>query len=317
MAIHYDIRTELEQKLDKTIEQTYVELPCSNGTDIPTTFDLEAGAQTVSVDEIIQYGKAALLSPRAKDIPLVKIDMTKSQAAVVMAVSAWSIDFQSERAFNFSGKRNLVEQRSVNAVRRSIEETLHFFAAYGSQDVGVTGLYNNANVTATVSTFNPNTGTFPEMLDFMLGIILSTVEGTRQTRVPNTVHVSPNLFNRLAQVNDPQDLKTSVLVALRARLDAAGYPNIQILRREESASSMLESYGVMSSGTNRDRVLVYYRDPDTLGRQVESVTPMMFPDAYTRTEGTEIIYPMFNCATETHVYERNAMRYIDLPKATA
>jgi hypothetical protein len=292
-----------------------------NGIDIPTTFDLEPGAQTVSSQMIETSGEATLLGVRSNDIPLVKVKMSKGSASVVMAAAGYSIDFQSERAYNFSGKAGLVNEKHVNKTRRAIDEKLHYFAAYGDQNLGVTGLLNKTGVTATTSTFDVNSASYANAIDFCMALVTDLSLDTRGVFGTSlTVLCGAKTFHKLARITDPQNADRSVLQAVYSRLQAMGrgYESVRFEPRWELDSAMLENtrFGVMSSGTNRDRWVVYAKSPEVCSRQMEASIAQLFPREYVRTdENGAIVYPMFSVASETQISTLNAIKYIDAPRA--
>ena len=323
-SVHYNVWTELEQVLNRTLENQFPNLTFHNGIDVPTTFDLQPGAQTVSSELISVYGEAALMGVRSNDVPLVKITMSKGSAPVVMAVAGWSLDFQSQRSYNFSGKAGIVSDRSVKTVRRVLDEKLHYYAAYGDLNLGSTGLLNKSGVTTSVSTYNVNstaTTAFSDTLDYLMAMVLDMAYDTRNVFGEGLTILAPaKAFNKMARITDPQDTSVNVFKAFYDRLRAmgAGYESVQILPRFELDSAMLEQarFGVMASGTNRDRWVVYAKNPDVCARQMEEGMAQLFPQEFVRPdENGAIVYPMFQVASETQVYTTNAIKYIDAPKA--
>jgi hypothetical protein len=235
-----------------------------------------------------------------------------------MAVAGYALGFQAERSYSYSGKSSLITERSVLMVRRAIDERLHYFAAYGEPAVGSTGFYNNAAITPVSSSFNPNTATYSDWISFVLDGVLGIGLGSYNTIIPDEILFSRNMIKRAMAATDTYNANVSAMVAIRDRLNALdGYENVRIRSRPESDSATLEAKGVMASGTNKDRVVVYKKDPMTLARQMESSIAQMMPSKYAFSGGDgRIVYPMFSCASATQIYETNAISYIDVTKAT-
>lgn len=313
-----NVMSELEQRLERTIVQRFRELPYVNGDAIPTELTLEPGATSVSVDAIRGYGTAALLSPQGTDIPLVQIDISKDQAPIVMAVAGYRVSFQTQRAYDFTGKSDMITDKSVMMVRRAIDERLNSFAAYGEPAIGARGLYNPVGVTPVVSAFNPNTADYSAWIAFLMGLVLNVSLGTNDLQIPTDICLSEGIMRAAALVTDPQNADVSVMQAVRSRLDAMGdlYRNIRFRYAPESNSAVLEAKGIMTAGTNRDRIVVYRKDLMCLSRQMESSIAQMFPAEYVQQNGPDlgITYPMFSCASATQLHETNSLQLIDVTK---
>ena len=314
----HNVWGELEQRLNKTITQRFPEMTFFNGVDIPTTFDLEPGAQSVSVDVVTGYGTAGLLGQESSDIPLVQVNLTKDQFPVVMAVAGYAMGFKSERSYNFSGKADLITDRSVLLVRRAIDERLNWFAAYGDPAIGARGFYNNAQVTVDNNAFNPNTATYSDWITFVLDQVLGIGTASFGTVVPTDILMSRNAIKRAAMVTDPQNANVSALMAIRDRLAAIdGYQNITIRSRPESDASMLTARAVPGITPTKDRIVVYRKDPMAQSRQMEASLAELMPEKYVFADPkANVIYPMFSCASATAVHELNAMKYVDIVAAT-
>jgi hypothetical protein len=315
-ATVHNIYGELEQRLNKTLTQRFPELTFANGVDIPTTTDLEAGADAVSVDVVTGYGQAGLLGAESSDIPLVQVNVGKDLAPVVMAVAGYAVGFKTDRAYSFSGKSAIVTDRSVLMVRRAIDERLHFYAAYGDPGLGTRGLINSANVTPTTPAFNPNTADFATWVSFLMDLILGMGMSTNGLTIPTDVLIPPNMMRRAAGVaNAGGDM--NVLSTVRERLDAIdGYQQVAIRSRPEVSSAMLFAKGVRGSDT-LDRIVIYRKDPMAVARQVESTLAQLMPQKYVFADPkASVVYPMFSCATATQIYETNSISYIDVAKTT-
>lgn len=316
-ALTHNLYGELEQKLGKTITQRFPSLTIANGVDVPTTADLEEGADTVSVDVVTGYGQAGLLGAESSEIPLVQVNVTKDQAPIVMAVAGYAVSFKTERAYSFSGKSAMVTDKSVLFTRRAIDERLNTFGAYGDAGLGVKGLYNFTGVTPTNSTFDPNTATYTQWIDFLMGLVLDAGINTFDTTIPTDILISRRMMKRAAAVTNAQEASKNVLQAIADRLAAMdGYENVKVRSRPESDAATLLARGVRADNT-RDRVVVYRKDPMSIGRQVESDLAQMMPEKYVFADPKAgMVYPMFSCATATQLYESNSVSYVDVLAAS-
>jgi hypothetical protein len=300
---------DLRLSLNRVLEVPLEGLPFYDGTDIPVTFDLPPGVQTVSIDFFRAVGEAALIAPGASDIPLVHVAATRDDIPVVAAVSSYETDFFGERANTFAGKETLVQDRRVKAVLRVIAEKIHKFAAVGEPQLGVRGLLNNAQVTLTNSAFNGNTATFNDFVTFFMDIILTPIFSSNRVAMVDSIRISPNLMRKLITSIHPTDANTTALETINKRL-AALSRNVSIIERPECASSYLEANGVQAVGANLDRVLVFYNNEDVLARQMEDAVAQPFPDEYAVVKGTKRFFPMFAVTSATQIYNLDSLTYI-------
>jgi hypothetical protein len=314
----HNIYSELEQRLNKTITQRFPELTFANGVDVPTVPTLAPGAESVSVDEISGYGQAGLLGAESSDIPLVQISVGKGISPVVMAVAGYSVGFKADRAYSFSGKSQLVTDRSVLMVRRAIDERLHYFAAYGDAGLGVRGLYNNAAVAPVASAFDPNTADYAAYLTFFMDLILNMGLTTTNLSIPTDILIPRKMLLRMSKLVKPTGISMGILATIQGDLAAMdGYSNIRIVTRPESESDNITAKAVIGVPANKDRVVVYRKDPMVLERQVENRLAQLMPSKYIFADPKGAInYPMFGCASATQIYETNSISYIDVNKAT-
>jgi hypothetical protein len=309
-AHYYD---DLTQKLRELIRQRFRTLLFENGTLVPTDTDLEPGVREISEDILTGVGEAALLAPGSSDIPLVQVSMTEDRYPVVMAVSAYSIEWQERRAFERSGVPIRTER--INFARRAIAEALNKFGAYGNIALSIRGLLNNANVTLDNNSFNPNTATFAEWVTFVIDAVLRLGIDSDMVTYATDVLLSPRMYAKSQQVSNPDNPAISVLQAVRDRLrDEENISQVRFRAVPECSSARLEANGVQSGGTNKDRILVYNLDPMCVQRQIEQEIAAFLPQEYVQVKGTTQFFPMFSCASATKVRELPSIRYIDVAK---
>jgi len=310
----YDVYQELNQKLNKSLTNRFPELTFANGIDVPIAFNLAPGAESVSVDEITARGEAGLLGSDSSDIPLVQIAVSKTQAPVVMAVAGYSIGFKSDRAYGFSGKSAMITERSVMAVRRAIDERLNFFIAYGEPSLGIRGFYNNAGVTPIASPFDPNVATYETLVTFFVNLVLSMGLTTFSQSFPTDIIISRRLLIRLANTRSTTQTTMSALEAVQGAIRAIdGYQGVTLRARPESDSAILTQRAVTGVPANRDRIVVYRRDPMVLEAQMESAVAQMMPAKYMYADPKMAMnYPMFACCSAPQIYDPQSVSYVDI-----
>lgn len=293
---------ELTQKLQDVVTQRFRDLPFENGTIVPTTTDLDPGVREVAEDVMTGVGEATLLAPGASDIPLVQVNVTEDRYPVVMAVSAYSLEFQEQRSLEYS--RKPVREERLRFARRAIAERINRFAAYGDTAIATRGFLNNANISVDNNSFATN-ATFDVWVAFLMDVILRVGLDSDQVTQTTDVLMSPRMYaaaQKVTATTGGTNVEKSALQAVRERLIGNdGVPSVNFWPVPECASARLEKYGVQSAATNRDRIVVYNREPMTCARQIEAAIAQLMPEEYVQTKGTTRYYPLFSCASATKI----------------
>lgn len=331
MAVTYNFYDELTSRLRQTVTQSYTELYCENGTDIPSLGDLEPGANAVPVDVITGYGTAKLMSKDAMEIPLVKVNMTTDRYPIVMAVAGYDITFSEERALNFSGKLGTVSDTKLRLTYRSIAERLNLFAAYGESELNVRGLWNNPNVTladlsaaasipASITTgtaLNVTQAEFNQARSFLIGVALKAATNSLGASQATDVLLPWHLFTRLSTVISPTTPSINLMQSVKEALAGDEIANtVKFRKRFEGIGTYLNANGARSDAT-KDRIVVYKKAPEVLSRRFEKPIAQMFPEKYAMPMNGAILYPFFSCASATAIHDPNAVFYYDVPKSDA
>lgn len=308
----------LQQKLVKVLLTKRKKLQFENGTLIPTIPDLELGAREVVQDQISEHGEAALMSNEASDIPLVEISASENNYRVVKAMAAFSISYDEEATATMALKNGItydVRGLKQATATRVIGERLNNFAAYGSPNLGATGLVNDSNVTLIDSSFDPYdaSSTAENIADFILEELTAIASSTNNVEDPTDLIVSTDFWG-LCRRKRIEWTGVSVLDFIKERVNDSEVPNgIQnIYPRPELLSASLEGNGVQSTGTNKDRFILYPRSEETVERH-NRLTEML-PFDFTEVRNGRRIYPMQGCSTETIIKYPGAFRYVDSPK---
>lgn len=298
----------LQDALANLVETPLVEYEFSNGTRIPTMATLKPGQTEAKSIALTGVGSAILLAPGASDIPIVRVGLTKDKYPVVLAAAAYDVEFQEQRASEYFGMDDDLDEAKIDFTRSAIEERLNRFAAYGEPAIGAFGLYNNPMVTIVNSAFNPNTADFAGWVSFLVSAITASKIKTGQVEV-----LLPENFYSLSQtITAPNNPETSALQAVEKRF--AGR-TITFSTVEQGNAAMLEANGVLPAGTDRDRTVVYQLDKTVLSRQIES-TVAEFAVGWEQTRGLTKFIPMFACASATKIHQPRKVRYINTVKAT-
>lgn len=313
-----DLWLALSEKLTLRTEIRFPELPFENGTLIPTIGDLPAGKDEIG--SIFLDGslgeEAILLAPGASDIPLTQVTIGTERIPVVMAAKGYSISWQEKRAMTGLDIASQLTNAKIDIVRKEIAKRLNRFAALGEPVLGMPGLYSSPKISIVNSSFNPNTATFQQWTEFLVGTILNaglSADGEILLE-PTTVLIPPRMAILAQTVTSPNNNTLSVLDAVGTRLKVE-LNNGYFIRSPYSASAMLERYGVMPVGTNKDRIVVYSKSDAVLCRRIENVVAQLVDEEFLApTQGLTRMFPFFSCSSATQIIDPSGIRYIDVTK---
>lgn len=300
----------LEQRLPIVLEKRYPELVFANGRFLPDVMDLNAGADSVVVEMVNEYGEAAIEGD-TDSIPMAEISVSedKGKVVAVMAGYAYSMreaDAAEEASRNGQMATNLSDRRMIRA-RRMIDEKCHRIGAYGDTRRGVKGVLSDTNVPVVNSTFNPYTSTTQQDgIDWFGSFITDIRVDSELIESPNLALVPEELYRKWAttfrSTNSDSTMLESILKANPSVMAIAPY--------QEGRSANLERYGVMPAGTNKDRMLVYNLSPENLFRRCSAIRPVPVQLRGMRYEG------FFYKAISDVMWEYPlTARYVDYPKA--
>lgn len=297
----------LEQLLPGVLETRFRSLLFENGTIVPTLADLEAGTAEVVRETMSQVGDAEILGDGAIDIPLVDISADEDRYKVVMVAAAFSYTFQQERAFEKAGVSPTNQKMATT--RRVIAEKMNRIAAFGDTRLAMTGFLNNANVTLNNSSFDPyNVGTTADgLIAFFLDELEGVVTASNNTEYPSNIVCSTELEFKLIKTRVPDGSMNCKEYILSNSSYITSISGVQ-----ECRSARLEAAGVQAGGTNKDRIVLYAKDPMVVERHIE--LPSLMPPEYQQVGNGRRVFPMFACTTSTIVNFPGAMKYIDVPK---
>jgi hypothetical protein len=259
---------QLEQRLPKVYEKRYPALKFSNGLLLPATAELEAGADSV-VEEIMEtIGEVGESSAdQIDDIPLADASVTEFKYPVMVKPIAIRYSVRELQAA-MKGNRNIRGMREM-AARRAIEESSNKVSAYGDKKTSSVGLLNDPNVPVNNSSFNPYTATQDDLIDFLTGEVTKIIDSTKMTEEPDTMLVPVKLHELITNKRIPD----SPLTVKKFILENNPYIK-DIVPCTELAASELEANGVETSGTNKDSIMIYPRNPEIVQRIFEPLSIM-------------------------------------------
>lgn len=300
------LKQELTRTIPNVLQTIRKELWAYNGLMIPTQATLTPGEEFVEQFRDDYTGKSARYRGESTDIPTVDIKTDKNGYTVGTWVigARWSeMELNREavaRAAGLVNRAGLVD-RKMMAMDKVIAEGINRATIFG--DVGFNGFLNNSNVTTQIEATSPYTLTGLALYDYFRALIN---EFRRSARVPTsslTLAVPPDLFFRLGAVIDT----TSGMTIYKMLTDPSLGQDIgEIVEVDELDSLDLEANGVQAPGTNRDRMIIYNKDPETLLREtypMRTTTPNALPD------GLHWVVSGYQGSTEVMVKQPLRIRY--------
>lgn len=299
---------QLEQRLPKIYDKRYPDLWAVDGSIIPSTGDLEEGADVVIAEFIERYGEAAFMSDEADDIPLVDIAIGEDKYPVMAPVTSFKYTVMELNAA-IKARRDLTGMREMTA-KRALDEKAHKFAVYGSAKHNIPGLLNNPNVPLVDSTFNANTATADDLVDFIGTQITSVTTRSQQVEAIDTIVVSDTLRNKLVKNRLSGTSQSALGYLLENYGTTTGGSLRRIIAKSEMAPELLAQYGVRPDAT-KERILMIPSNPEAVERHF-SLPVIMEP----QIQGTKYLVPCYNMVSPTIFHYPGSCLYIDIPAVT-
>lgn len=168
---------------------------------------------------------------------------------------------------------SIVREAMMNA-DKVLREEYHKSCMYGITRRGITGLFNNPFVSISdFTSFNPlASGTTREQIyDWIISLHSAVEEQTnRFTSVLNTMLISQKLRDKLMSLPGPASgTDMTAYDLLKRTLNERGVTNFIV--RNEVTKRWLEQYGFFPIGTNKEMMVLYNNNSDTLKRYVSPI----------------------------------------------
>ena len=303
----------LTQVMPDFVGPIYRELRFETGEIVPTSLDLQPGAELV-MQELLDEMAQALILADAMDIPMVELGMTEKYYKTYMVAAGYYFTWKSTRGLNYAGKLQAVASRKLALVSRAIAERIHRFAAVGDVRINERGFLNSDRVPVRASSFDPNSGLTANILrSFLIDAIWNGYTNrTGYTRFPSHILISPKLYRLGTDLLMP-DSAVSVIDSVRQSImsgdTTVAAPSLTISQAPECSAQYLEATGVQPPATGKDRIVVYSRDPLVVTRQAE---PMgQIPAEWLGAVAGKQQYANYCCTTPTMWLQGEYGEYID------
>jgi hypothetical protein len=277
---------ELEAIESRVFEKKYADIIYPRLIPVNTT-TVGPAADTYTYRMLDRTGKFKVIQDRAKDLPRADVTRKEVTLKVVSIASSYGYTVQETRAARYTGF-GLQEER-VTAVRRAYEEMVNEMALFGDASIGIEGFLNNSSVDQlnVTQSWISTSSTPDEMLSVLNTAVSSIVKGTKMVERPNTIALAYEDHNKL--MTTPRST-TSDTTVMEYFLRTNEYINEFIPMNE------LDDFG----GANKNRMVVYNRDPEKLELFIPQVLEFFPPErsgleysvaAHARVMGTAIRYP--------------------------
>lgn len=306
MTVAMYLKQELT-RVNSTILQTIrKELWAFNGLMIPVTATLTPGLKFIEQFREDYTGMSARYAGESTDIPTVDVTLDRNGYTVATWVigARWNqFDLNTEMVARSAGilTRSGLVERKMSAMEKVISEGINKAVIFG--DTGFNGFINNSNVTVQMEATSPYTLSGMALYDYFRALIN---EFRRTARVPTsslTLAVPPDMFFRLGQIVTPENGSTVYKMLTDPSL---GQDVGEIVEVDELDSLELEANGVQPAATNRDRIVLYNKDPQTLTREtyaLRTTAPQSLPD------GLHFMCSGYQGSSEVMVKEPLRIRY--------
>jgi hypothetical protein len=304
------LNTELREYEPEILDTIYPEYWGFEGKHIPTKGDLMLGLRKVVYARMDTVGRAVNYGGRATSIPLANFGITLEETPTLVGILAaeWGyFDLEAEKVAKKFPQllqgRDLVKNYRL-ALEKGLREWMNIRAIFGDPSVGFRGLLNNAKVTQINETLNLYTATPSDLYNWWI---------TRQTAFKKANYLTSKGIQAL--------VSPDMMLALTKRFgDASGDGNGmkmlqslfgKITEVNELSAAVLEQYGVLAPGTNKDMILFYENSPDVLDRRF---TPIEITDAKLLDDQITYRTVGFCATTEVRVKQPLRVQYILYPK---
>jgi hypothetical protein len=266
------LHRQLEQKLPGILMRKMPGLPFANGQFLPATADLAIGAETLTRETMEAFGEAVIYSDTTSDLPTISttIDERGYRAVTFVAGVKWTIN-ELEKA-SFAGTD--VVSRRTQFLPRFFDERKQKFILAGSPQHNITGFFNNAQVPKVNSTFNPNTASASDFMDFIYEILSETPDRTNLVGGIALMLVPLRFRQKMAQLFLSGTSVSVLEKVLEVYGPSTGGTLRQIVAINEMKSDVLELYGINPAGTDKDLIMLAPVDPTACRRMFNARRPL-------------------------------------------
>lgn len=286
-------------------------LPFANSEIVPFRNSIDLSVTKIVEQFLEGSGRAQQLSQVANDIPLVSGSIGEDEYKVTCFVTGYELTYKematSQAVLNAIGG-GTVENRMASLGFRVIQEAINDWIAFGDADSNVTGFFNNPNVTAEDSAFDPYAGatTFQQQLDFINEVLIDPFRAQTRLNVGDFMIAVPDTLLGKWVNTQGNDGTTSVYDAvMRSNRDRGlmGIMSLNEARKDGQSGSLPTSIGV----GGKDRIAIFVQDPEIMAYDGSSIN--QWPEV---RKAAGYMMPLYQVVGEFILSITNCMRYVDV-----
>lgn len=305
----YYLARQLEQLMPKVYRRKYAGLWAQADSTVITGLpDLDPGATSIVEQVVDERGEAKLMSDDADDIPLVEVSINENKYQVYVVALGYRYGVM-QLLRQARSNLDINREKSVQT-DRGIREKIHRLLLFGDVNRGTTGLYNDAGVPITTGTYDANTASWQDHIDFVREELARVSNRNEMTDNVDTMIIPNNLWYIWSTTYQTNDSGKTVIQAIRETLGQSGGGTLrQILAKNECRADLLEQFGVKAPGTDEDRIIYLPANEDAVDRMF---SPMSYLEPQLR--GLNYYVYAYAATTETMIHYPESCAYSDIPK---
>jgi hypothetical protein len=306
---------QLELILPGVYEQQYASLWAEEGMYLPPATPLEMGVTSI-VERIYEgVGEGVEISDLSDDIPMVSV--TQQETSFNVHHFALSYGYTIMQLAREAKAGTSLNPRQIEKVDRGLRQMVHNqllfgVAAAGKRNArGSKGLYNNPLVPISATTYNPNTATWQQHIDFIMARVTEVEIRNQLASGVRRILTDKRHLLKLSTTYQSGDSGKSVMTALTEILKMSN-PNFEgIYAVNESSHDVLLSFGVNTVPANRTTRMILMPDDQNVISYGRIAPDYLEPER----RGVSFKVAAISGCSELIIHAPNELGYVDFPEA--
>lgn len=286
------------------LEATVYETPYADITylqDVPVVAGIPEWANVWNYRSYDGVTVGKFIGANAADLPRVANSAKLSTVKLGYAGNECFYTLDELRTTEAMGGNMAIDAMQAQLAYRGSEEHSQRVAYFGDTEQGMTGLFNNPNVTKSVATVDYTTATGQQLFDMLNTPLFTIITASKNFHMPDTIRMPPLLWKQATETlmtgYQTRTVMEHFMINNSYKLLTGRDPDIQI--RYQLAASELAANGV--SNGNVDRYVVYEKNNRNLGLAKPIPFRMLAPQldglgikvpCEYKISGTEFRYPV-------------------------
>lgn len=284
------------------IEQTIYATPYADITylqDIPVVSGIPEFATTWQYRSYDGVTVGKFIGANAMDLP--RVAQSAKLHTVPLNYGGIECHYSIDELRTTASQNMPIDTMQQQLAYRGYEEHSQKVAYFGDSQLGMSGLFNNSNVTVTKASVDYTTATGQELFNMLNDPLFDIIKLSKNFHLPNTIRVFPDLWKRMNStlMTGYTDRTVMEHFKINNSFTLMTGQEIDIQVRYQLTAAELTAGGV--SNSNKDRVLIYEKNDRNLGVAKPIPFRMLAPQnkslavtvpAEYKISGTEIRYPL-------------------------